>query len=152
MVSTRILQAIMGYIIPFALLIAALFLLEVFIELAAGLLFMMMNWITFGLFGMNLVQDTSVDFPGPLNLLNFAIGSFPSIWDIGTTLFFGLMEEVAFILYIIMTVVSGFLSWEAFIAMKNSLKDISDYAATKSGKSTRMTTYEKIVYVKDPEE
>lgn len=143
--NIRIMEAIMGYLIPFALLIAGLFMLEIFIELLAGTLSLMFNWVTTAIFGVSLALDTSPDFPGPLNLLNFAIGSFPSIYDIGTTLFFGLMEEISFLLYIVFTVLSGFLSWSAFIKAKDSFRSISDYAGEKAGRRTRMESYDKII-------
>lgn len=145
--SVRVIQAILGYFVPFALLVVFLFFLEITAELMAGLVAMMFNWVAQNLFQMPLFLEPKPDFPGPLNLLNFAIGAFPSIWDIGTTLFWGGLEEVSFILHVIMTFVSGFFTWGAFIVMKNSLRDISDYAGAKSKLRSRIDTYSQVTDV-----
>lgn len=134
--SIRIIQTIMGYIVPFALLVALLFLLEFTIELALGLFAYTISLIP--LFsGFSLPQNP--DFPGPLNLLNFAIGSFPSFWDIGTVLFWGAIEETTFIGYVILTIVAILLDIAVIHKARANLKEISDTAGLKSQIRTGMT-------------
>lgn len=140
--GSRILSAILGYIIPFALLVSALFLLEMFIESAAGLIFVVMNYaVNLILPNAALALDTTPDFPGPMTLINASIIAFPSIFDIGTTIFWSSVEDITFIIYAILTLVTGFLSWTAIVATRDSFLDISTAAGEKVGVSTRMDDY-----------
>lgn len=142
--SIRVMQTIMGYIIPFALLVAALFLLEITIELAVGLVAMMFNWTAQNLFQMPLYLNTKPDFPGPMSLINASIVAFPSIWDIGTTLFWGAIEEVSFFIYIILTLITSVLTWKSLVATKDAFKGISTFAGDKSTQRSRMDVYDTI--------
>lgn len=132
--SVRIVQTILGYIVPFALIVAALFLLELIAEIGAGIL----SWIVNQAFpGLNF--DTAPDFPGPLNLLNFAIGAFPSFWDIGTVLFWGAIEETTFIGYVLLTVVAIIFDIAAIHTARTRLREISDTAGAKSSIRTGLS-------------
>lgn len=137
--SVRIIQTIMGYIVPFTLIVVALFLTEYIIELTAGII----GWLVNQAFsGLNF--DTSPDFPGPLNMLNFAIAAFPSFWDIGTVLFWGAIEETTFILYVLLTLVAIIFDLAVIHTARNSLKDISNTAGEKSSIRTGLSI-DKIV-------
>ena len=132
--TVRIIQTIMGYIVPFALVVAGLFLLEIIAELGAGILSYVVNQIFPG-----AGFDTTPDFPGPLNMLNFAIGAFPSFWDIGTVLFWGAIEETTFIGYVLLTIVAIIFDIAVIHTARERLKDISDTASSKSSLRTGLT-------------
>ena len=120
-----------------SLVIPPLFFLEVIIESAAGLFTGTLN-----LLPINMNLETRYDFPGPLNILNFLIGSFPSFWDIGTTLFWGATEELTFILYVVLSIASALLAeWYVITNLRDRLLDISNTAGEKSKVSSRMDTY-----------
>ena len=133
MASVRLIQTIFGYLIPFALLIAGLFLLEFTIEIILGGFAYIVN-ITIG---FDLPQTP--DFPGPLNVLAFLIGAFPSFWDIGTVLFWGAIEELTFIGYVILTIVVIFLDLAVIKLARTQLLEISGVAGAKSQERTGMT-------------
>lgn len=138
MATVRVVQAIMGYFIPFALLVTALFFLEFGVELITGFIAVTVNRL------WNTNFDTTPDFPGPLNLLNFAIGSFPSIWDIGTTLFWGSIEEFTFIGGVFFLLLGGITGVAFFRTISTDLQEISAIAGGKSSVKSRLDTYDKI--------
>lgn len=139
--STRLTQAAVGYIALFALVIAGLFLLEFILEVGTSFFTQLLMWFAAGI-GLTLGIPTTWDFPGPLNVLNFLIGNFPSFWDIGTTMFWGTVEELAFLVYVVLSIASAiFFEWVIITNLRDRFKTISENAGLKAAAKARMETY-----------
>lgn len=76
----------------------------------------------------------------PVELIMDAVGLFPDLWDIGTMLFFGLVEELTFAGYAVFTVLGGIVAAAlpsaigatVLIAVGAKLKEISTEAGGKA--------------------
>ena len=127
MASVRVIQTILGYIIPFALLISLLFMIEVTAELIAGLISQLVNDV------LSTNLDPTPDFPGPMSLLASAIGFFPSIWDIGTVTFYGMFAVVAYAFYIVFAILGGLTTLQLFKMTSKAFLGISNDATGRAG-------------------
>jgi hypothetical protein len=51
------------------------------------------NWLN--------LTTTSLDLPSPISLMTIALAQFPNLWNIGSVLFWGFVEEVSFIAFVL---------------------------------------------------
>ncbi|MCK5016890.1 MAG: hypothetical protein KAS32_07440 [Candidatus Peribacteraceae bacterium] len=72
-----------------------------------------------------------IDLPTPLELIDQALLKFPNFWAIGTTLFWGLMEELMFFGGIIFAVIGVLTGAVVFTNLSDKLMIFSDRAGAK---------------------
>ena len=125
-VGSRIISAILGYILPFVLLFTLLFMLEWLIELTIGLFAAILNNT------LNSGFDETPNFYGPTDVLNAAIGFFPSIWDLGTGIFYGGLGAGTYLFYIMIAILDGLVAHAIFKNLKDNFFTISKDAIARS--------------------
>lgn len=129
-------------IISFVILVTGLFLLEVTLELGLALLYALLHEVFPPI--KNFIPARP-DFPGPWSILNFFIDSFPSMWDIATTVWWGTIEEFVFIFFIVFLILSHIFQatvlGNPFKEVREHLWSILGFISTKSQTSTKMRDY-----------
>lgn len=124
--SVRVVQTILGYILPYVLLFTLLFMLEWFIELILGLFAAILNNT------LNSGFDETPNFFGPTDVLHAAFGYFPSIWDLGTGIFYGGLGAGTYLIYVMVAILDGFAAITLFGHLKDNLYAVSTDAINRS--------------------
>lgn len=71
----------------------------------SGIVRIFLDWA-----GIYFITIPVLNLPTPFELLTWAISQFPGLWNIGNTIFWGFIEEIAFMLWLVFGVLGELTS------------------------------------------